>query len=297
MQGRPETGSLLELAARAESLGLDSVWVGDSLLARPRHDPLTLLAAIAARTQKVLLGTAVFLPALRNPVVLAHQLATLDQISEGRLVLGAGIANDLPNIRAEFAAAGVPFEGRVGRMMEGLRLCRELWTGKPVDWSGRWPVNSGVLAPTPYRSGGPPIWMAGSVDAAIERAGKYFDGWFSIEPSLARWSKQLTRIRQIVREAGRDIGAFAAAIYVTVAVDEDASRAEQRIDAFLENYYGQPASVIRQRQACYGGPAAGLADFLRGYVKAGATHIIVRFVGDPDRQLEIVARFRAQLDG
>jgi alkanesulfonate monooxygenase SsuD/methylene tetrahydromethanopterin reductase-like flavin-dependent oxidoreductase (luciferase family) len=297
MQGRPETGSLLALAARAESLGLDAVWVGDSLLARPRHDPLTLLAAIAARTQKVLLGTAVFLPALRNPVVLAHQLATLDQISEGRLVLGAGIANDLPNIRAEFAAAGVPFEGRVGRMMEGLRLCRELWTGKPVDWSGRWPVNSGVLAPTPYRSGGPPIWMAGSVDAAIERAGKYFDGWFSIEPSLARWSKQLTRIRQIVREAGRDIGAFAAAIYVTVAVDEDASRAEQRIDAFLENYYGQPASVIRQRQACYGGPAAGLADFLRGYVKAGATHIIVRFVGDPDRQLEIVAGFRAQLDG
>jgi hypothetical protein len=84
---------------------------------------------------------------------------------------------------------------------------------------------------------------------------------------------------------------------VTVAVDEDASRAEQRIDAFLENYYGQPASVIRQRQACYGGPAAGLADFLRGYVKAGATHIIVRFVGDPDRQLEIVAGFRAQLDG
>jgi alkanesulfonate monooxygenase SsuD/methylene tetrahydromethanopterin reductase-like flavin-dependent oxidoreductase (luciferase family) len=297
MQGRPETGSLLELAARAESLGLDSVWVGDSLLARPRHDPLTLLAAIAARTQKVLLGTAVFLPALRNPVVLAHQLATLDQISEGRLVLGAGIANDLPNIRAEFAAAGVPFEGRVGRMMEGLRLCRELWTGKPVDWSGRWPVNSGVLAPTPYRSGGPPIWMAGSVDTAVERAGKYFDGWFSIEPSLARWSEQLTRIRQIVREAGRDIGAFAAAIYVTVAVDEDASRAEQRIDAFLENYYGQPASVIRQRQACYGGPAAGLADFLRGYVKAGATHIIVRFVGDPDRQLEIVAGFRAQLDG
>jgi alkanesulfonate monooxygenase SsuD/methylene tetrahydromethanopterin reductase-like flavin-dependent oxidoreductase (luciferase family) len=212
-------------------------------------------------------------------------------------VLGAGIANDLPNIRAEFAAAGVPFEGRVGRMMEGLRLCRELWTGKPVDWTGRWPVNSGVLAPTPYRSSGPPIWMAGSVDAAIERAGKYFDGWFSIEPSLARWSEQLTRIRQIVREAGRDIGAFAAAMYVTVAVDQDASRAEQRIDAFLENYYGQPASVIRQRQACYGGPAAGLADFLRGYVKAGATHIIVRLVGDPDRQLEIMAGFRAQLDG
>jgi alkanesulfonate monooxygenase SsuD/methylene tetrahydromethanopterin reductase-like flavin-dependent oxidoreductase (luciferase family) len=149
MEGRPETGPLLELAARAEGLGFDSVWVGDSLLARPRHDPLTLLAAVAARTQKVMLGTAVFLPALRNPVVLAHQLATLDQISEGRLVLGAGIASDVPNIRAQFAAAGVPFEGRVGRMMEGLRLARALWTGKPVDWEGRWPVKGGVLGPTP----------------------------------------------------------------------------------------------------------------------------------------------------
>ena len=80
MQGRPETAPLLALAERAESLGYDSVWVGDSLLARPRHDPLTLLAAVAARTRKPMIGTAVFLPALRNPVVLAHQLATLDHI-------------------------------------------------------------------------------------------------------------------------------------------------------------------------------------------------------------------------
>src|SRR5271154_4916068 len=157
MEGVHETAPLLALAEKAEALGFDSVWVGDSLLARPRHDPLTLLAAAAARTRKVTLGTAVFLPALRNPVVLAHQLATLDQISEGRLVLGAGIATDGVNVRAEFAAAGVPFEGRVGRMMEGLRLARALWTGKPVDWGGRWPVKGRTLRPTPHRPGGPPI--------------------------------------------------------------------------------------------------------------------------------------------
>src|SRR5499425_2818096 len=187
MESRPQTGPLLDLAARAERLGFDSVWVGDSLLARPRHDPLTLLAAVAARTRKVALGTAVFLPALRNPVVLAHQLATLDQISEGRLVLGAGIASDVPNIRAEFAAAGVPFEGRVGRMMEGLRLARALWNGEPVDWQGRWPIDKGVLGPTPHRPGGPPIWLAGSVGPALRRAGRHFDGWFAIEPDLDRW--------------------------------------------------------------------------------------------------------------
>src|SRR2546429_1314935 len=104
MEGRPETGPLLDLAARAEGLGFDSVWVGDSLLARPRHEPLTLLAAVASRVRRVELGTAVLLPALRNPVIMAHQVSTLDQIAEGRLILGVGIAADVPNIRQEFPA-------------------------------------------------------------------------------------------------------------------------------------------------------------------------------------------------
>ncbi|MGK0226752.1 MAG: alkanesulfonate monooxygenase SsuD, partial [Thermoproteota archaeon] len=80
MTGDPQTGSLLDAARRAQSLGFDSIWVGDSLLARPRHDPLTLLAAVAAAVPDVELGPAVLLPALRNPVLLAHQLATLDQL-------------------------------------------------------------------------------------------------------------------------------------------------------------------------------------------------------------------------
>ena len=137
MEGRDETGSLLALAEKAEGLGYDSLWVGDSLLARPRHDPLTLLAAVAARTRKPELGTAVLLPALRNPVVLAQQVATLDRIAEGRVILGVGIAADVPNIRAEFTAAGVPFDKRVGRLVEGMALCRALWTGKPVTWPKR----------------------------------------------------------------------------------------------------------------------------------------------------------------
>src|SRR6516164_2878399 len=270
MEGRPQTGPLLDLAARAEGLGFDSVWVGDSLLARPRHDPLTLLAAVAARTQKVQLGTAVFLPALRNPMVLAHQLATLDQISEGRLVLGVGIASDVPNIRAEL-------------------------TGKPVDWDGRWRIESGVLGPTPYRPSGPPIWLAGSVRAAFERAARHFDGWFANEASLARWTEQWAEVQAILRDAGRDLGNFTAAMYTTLAIDADAGRAEQRLDAFLENYYGQPAAVMRRRQACYAGPAVGAAAFLKGFADAGASHMIVRFTGDHERNLEAFTRLRAEL--
>jgi len=164
MSGEPETTPLLELASRAERLGWDSIWIGDSLLARPRHEPLTLLAAVAARVPRVELGTAVLLPALRNPVVLAQQVATLDQISQGRVILGVGIASDFPNIRSEFVAAGVPFEKRVGRLLEGMQLCRALWTGKPVSWDGRWKVE-GVLGPTPHRPGGPRPgrWPAGAV--------------------------------------------------------------------------------------------------------------------------------------
>src|SRR3954463_12124901 len=136
MEGRPGAATLLDLATRAESLGYDSVWVGDSVLARPRHEPLTLLAGVAGRVPRVTLGTAVLLPALRNPVMLAHQVATLDQVSEGRLILGVGFAADVPNIRAEFAAAGVPFEKRIGRLLEGLRLAPLRWGGGPRDLGG-----------------------------------------------------------------------------------------------------------------------------------------------------------------
>ena len=99
MSGRPQTAPLLAMAERAEAAGFDSVWIGDSITARPRHEPLTLMAAIAARTRRVRLGTGVLLPALRPPVVLAHVVGTLDRIAEGRVILGVGIAADTPAIR------------------------------------------------------------------------------------------------------------------------------------------------------------------------------------------------------
>jgi alkanesulfonate monooxygenase SsuD/methylene tetrahydromethanopterin reductase-like flavin-dependent oxidoreductase (luciferase family) len=227
--------------------------------------------------------------------VLAHQLATLDQISEGRLVLGAGIASDVPNIRAEFVAAGVPFEQRVGRMMEGLRLARALWTGRPVDWNGRWQVERGVLGPTPHRPGGPPIWMAGSVRPALERAARHFDGWFANEASLTRWTEQWGEVQAILRETGRDPGQFVAAVYVTLAIDDDAGRAEERLDAFLESYYGQPAAVMRRRQGAFAGPPAGAGAYVQGFADAGASHRIVRCTGDHERNLETFTKLRADL--
>jgi alkanesulfonate monooxygenase SsuD/methylene tetrahydromethanopterin reductase-like flavin-dependent oxidoreductase (luciferase family) len=295
MEGRHETGSLLALAERAEALGFESVWVGDSLLARPRHDPLTLLAAAAASTRKVELGTAVLLPALRNPVVLAHQVATLDRLAEGRLILGVGIATDVPNIRAEFTAAGVEFDKRVGRLVEGLALARALWTGKPVDWDGRWKVKAGVLGPTPHRPGGPPIWIGGSVAPARERAGKLFDGWFPNAPTAAEYPAQWAEVQAAARAAGRDPASLTGAMYLTLAIDDDAAKAEARINAYLEQYYGMRPDVMRKRQMCYAGPAAGAGQWLKGYADAGASHLVLRFAGEHDRQLETIARLRRDL--
>jgi probable F420-dependent oxidoreductase len=295
MEGVHETAPLLALAEKAEALGFDSVWVGDSLLARPRHDPLTLLAAVAARTRKVEMGTAVLLPALRNPVVLAHQVATLDRISEGRLILGIGIASDVPNIRAEFVAAGVPFEKRVGTLVEGVALMRALWTGNPVDWDGRWKMQGAVLGPTPHRPGGPPIWIGGSVAAARERTGRLFDGWFPNAPSPSDYAGQFAEVKSAAKAAGRDPAGVTGAMYLTLSIDDDAARAEARIGSYLEQYYGQRPDVMRKRQMCYAGPADGAAAWLKSYADAGASHLVLRFAGEHERHLEIVSRLRRDL--
>ena len=241
------------------------------------------------------LGTAVLLPALRNPVVLAHQVATLDQISEGRVILGVGFAADRPNIRAEFAAAGVPFEKRIGRMLEGLRLCKALWIGDPVEWDGRWLVSRGVLAPVPHRPGGPPLWIGGNLPASLEREGKFFDDWFPIAPVPDAFAEGLGRVREVATAAGRDPATIAGAMYVTIALDDDAAKADARLNSFLERYYRAPAAATRKRQAVYAGQVSGVASYLDAYAKAGVGHFCVRFAGEHNSQMAALAKARVAL--
>ncbi len=292
MRGQPEAGPLLELAARAEALGFDSVWVGDSLLARPRHEPLTLLAAIAAQTRRVTLGTAVLLPVLRNPVLLAHQIATLDQISEGRLVIGIGIGPDTPGVRAEHLAAGAPVDKRVGAMLEGMRLCKALWSGEPVDWDGRWTLAGQTVAPTPHRAGGPPIWCGGMVPAALGRVARHFDGWLPNGTPPGEWRDQWGEVRKAARNEGRAADDLTGALYLTVSLDEDEARAAERAGEYLERYYGRPAAVLRREQPFYAGAPGGLADLLARYAEAGVQHFVLRFAGDHDRHLDAITRAR-----
>jgi alkanesulfonate monooxygenase SsuD/methylene tetrahydromethanopterin reductase-like flavin-dependent oxidoreductase (luciferase family) len=283
MEGQPQVAPLVALAERAESLGLDSIWVGDSLLAKPRHEPLTLLAAIAGRTRKIKLGTAVLLPVLRNPVLLAHQLATLDQASTGRLIIGVG--------------TGVPFEKRGSRMLEAVQLCQALWTGKSVNWHGRWTLHDAVIGPTPYAPGGPPIWAGGNVIGVLKRTGRHFDGWFPSGPSDATiWGQRWQQVRAFAQEAGRSAESVTGALYLTVSVDEDESKASDRLDDYLHRYYNQPAHGIRAEQACFAGTLDGAADWIQSYIDVGARHFALRFPGDHERNMDRLAALRETLD-
>lgn len=295
MEAKPATAPLLALAERAEALNYDSIWIGDSLTDRPRHEPLVMLAGVAARTRRVMLGTGVLLPALRNPVQLAHQAATLDQISEGRLILGIGISPDQPGIRAEFDAIGIPFDKRVGRVLECMQLCRALWSGEPVTWNGRWSLREQTIGPVPYRKGGPPIWMGGDSPGAMQRAALYYDGWFPIRPSPGGYAEDWAQVKSMAYEAGRDPEALDGAMYMTVCMDKNATLAEARIDQFMEAYYPGRGEMMKSSQAWYAGPPAGVADWLVAYAEAGLTHFVIRFTGDHERHLDSVAVIRQEL--
>ncbi len=297
MEGRHAARPVIDLAVLAEETGLDSVWLGDSVTVKPRHDPLTMLAGIAARTERIELGTAVLLPILRNPVILAQQLATLDQISTGRLIVGIGIGQDIPTVHKEFTAAGVPFERRVGRMMEGVRLWKALWSGEPVTHDGRWQLDGCSIGPVPHRPGGPPIWGCGNVPAALERCAKHFDGWFPAGPTQSEvWTQRWQDVQTFASQAGRAGGDVVGAAYLTMSIDEDSNAADAALNSYLERYYNMPAAKIREYQGSYAGNFDGVLDWLRGYVNGGASHLCLRIIGDHERNIAKAEDIRRALN-
>jgi alkanesulfonate monooxygenase SsuD/methylene tetrahydromethanopterin reductase-like flavin-dependent oxidoreductase (luciferase family) len=184
-----DLASLVTTAVDAEEAGYDSVWVGDSLLARPRGEPLALLAAIAAATRRVRLGTAVMLPLLRHPVSLAHQLATVDRIARGRVIAGIGPGAELPGTHAELKAVGVPSDRRVSAMLSGIERCRRLWRNEEPGID---------LQPRPFTPGGPPIWLGGTGPRMLRLTGERFEGWLPLSPTPDDYASGL----QAVRAAG-----------------------------------------------------------------------------------------------
>ncbi len=267
----------LELAEQAEAGGFDSVWVGDSLLARPRFEPLTLLAAVAARTRRVELGTAVLVAPLRNPVLLAHSAATVDRIAQGRLILGVGFAARNAPVQHEFASVEADFEHRAGRMREMMEICRLLWRGEPVNFEGRyWNLSDATLLPTPHRPGGPPLWVGGNGPTSMRIAGRYADGYF---PNSAT-AEQLVQSWQAVKKEAPADKPMALAFYATVNLTSDVPGGQRELEQFIERYYGAPFAGLSKRQACFAGPTDACMEWLVPFLDAGVDHLVIRLASD-----------------
>ena len=258
---------LVEAARQAELTGYDSVWAGDSLLARPRGEPLTLLAAVAGATTRVRLGTAVLLPLLRHPLSLAHALATLDRIAKGRLIVGIGPGAELPGTHAELAALGVPSDRRVSAMLEAIERCRRLWRNQEPGIE---------LQPRPFQPDGPPIWLGGTGPRMLRLTGTTFDGWLPLSPTPETYEIGLRAVRESAEKAGRDPDSVATGVYLTVAVADAAEEAAREADGYVKAYYGAPAEVMAKTMALHAGTLESAAEWFAAYRNAGARHLVVR---------------------
>jgi alkanesulfonate monooxygenase SsuD/methylene tetrahydromethanopterin reductase-like flavin-dependent oxidoreductase (luciferase family) len=125
--------------------------------------------------------------------------------------------------------------------------------------------------------------------------GRHFDGWIPNDADPVHWEQHWTKARATARESGRDPDRLTGAMYLTAAVDDDSGRANERLDAYLEQYYGQRPAGVRARQICYAGSATGLAELMKGYTKAGVNHLVLRFAGHHERHLGLLAGLRAAL--
>ena len=258
---------VIDAARGAEKAGYDSVRVGDSLLARPRGEPLTLLAAVAGATTRVALGTAVLLPLLRHPLSMAHALATLDRVAEGRLIVGIGPGAELPGTHAELAALGVPSDRRVGAMLSAVERCRRLWRNEEPGIE---------LQPRPFQPGGPPIWLGGGGPRMLRLAGATFDGWLPLSPTPATYEIGLRAVRDAAEKVGRDPDSVATGVYLTVAVADTPEEAAREADGYVSAYYGAPAEVMARTMALHAGTLESAAEWFAAYRSAGARHLVVR---------------------
>ena len=287
-----DAGLVIRLAQRVEEAGLDSVWVGDSLIAKPRLEPLTTLAAVAAVTERVRLGTAVLLMALRHPVLLAQTLATVDLISRGRLIVAAGAGGAFNREQQqEWKVAGVPASRRASRLEEMVKILKGLGSGEPFDFQGRhFDLNSVTMKPRPVQPGGIPIllachWRGPAREAQVERAARLADGVISISDTPEEYSQLIQQVGARSAELGREPGAWESAVYLTVNMQQDRDRARAEAEQFLLGYYG--SNIWGDRWGPFGDPAR-VKDRLLAYAEAGARTLIVRFASyEPERQLDI----------
>lgn len=299
--GVTTAAEMLDLSETADkSGGFQSIWVGDSLLGKPRMESITLLSGIAGRTKQVRLGPACMASfPLRDPVLLAYQWASLDLLAEGRSVLVActGIVPQ-EGARIETELYGLQTKDRVKRLIEWITLIKLLWTEDNVTFHGEhYHCENVTIEPKPAAKPRPPIWIANNamgdrelIERTLRRVVNHADGW---ETSLwnaedVRW--RLDYLRQQAEVAGRDPASIETHLYHNVNVNEDQAFALDESKRFLDKYYEpQVFSPEMVENWVAAGSPDQIAEHLRPYKEMGIDEVALRITAwDQQGQLQRV---------
>jgi alkanesulfonate monooxygenase SsuD/methylene tetrahydromethanopterin reductase-like flavin-dependent oxidoreductase (luciferase family) len=288
---------LFDMARRGEDSGaFDAVWVGDSLLAKPRLESIALLSALAAITKKVRLavGCMATFPQ-RHPALLAQQWASLDVISNGRawLAVCLGGPNEQSLAQAlEHKVMGIKDTERVGRLEEGITILRKLFHEEKASHKGRFYEFEGVtIQPRPIQNP-VPIWIASNptgltwkdgasapgaaVERGLRRVARFADGWMTNKVTPEEFRSQWKRIQAMAREEGREPAKMGSSLYHNINIKEDRRAALDESKAFLDKYYTSNFSMKFVEGFTTAGTPKQCIEELRAYFAARLDHITLR---------------------
>jgi len=280
-----DAGLIRQFLPRAEALGYEGLWVQEQIIGdSPILEPVTLLTYAAALTTKPHLGTSVLLTVIRNPVQLAKSLASLDQLSRGRLIVGVGIGG----AHVPEAVFGVSSERRGRRFIEGLQVIKELWTQPKATMNGEfWRFENVAMEPKPAQKPHPPLWFGARDALALKRAVRLGNGWMGAgSSSSADFVKQAELLRRFLDEAKRDPKEFTLSKRVYIAIDDDRARTEQRLRDWFGMRYKN--ADMASRVSVWGNRAECI-DKLGEIIAAGAQHLLLNPVFDEMEHLELLA--------
>jgi probable F420-dependent oxidoreductase len=284
--GEFDPAAFREYLARAEELGFHSAWTQEATLgAGPQISPVEAMTYAAACTERIRLGCVVFVSTLHSPVHLAKSLASLDQLSRGRLDVGVGTGGR----GRPFAAFGVDPARYVARFSEGVRLMKALWTEPRVTFDGAfWQLENAPMEPKPFQKPYPPLWFGAASEPALRRAVRMGDGFFGAGSSpTGTFAEQVRIVRGALDEAGRPAADFPIAKRVYIGIDDDAERARNRMNGALAGIYGQRVPAIEA--ATITGTAADCVRQASEVAAAGAELILFTALFDQREQMERLA--------
>ncbi len=286
----PDAQKLIEYGVRMEELGYESVWVWDHILLGvdphfPIIDALTLLTAVAARTEKIKLGTGILVLPLRNPLVLAKQLSSMDLISKGRLVLGMASGW----YKREFDAVGIDFHKRGKIMDQNLEILQRLWTEDMV--TGDYPphnMRESVMFPKPYQKPRPPILIGGYVDAVLKRAALKGDGWLTYFYTPEGFSEDWAKIRAFAEEGGKDPDTLQSTNQLPIIVGERA-KVEADMLEWLNTEWDFASWSKSTPDSAIIGTVDECVEQLKAHLDTGIDRIIFVPYRYQDDQVELIA--------